>query len=219
MNRTKQNILARLKSAPVSAPIETALDYRPWGSQAPVSEQDKLERFIQCLSNNHAIVLCSPLKNLTRVLTQQLQEMNIATVALGTKGEFWDTFVEASSPYSIRYFDQEIEAWKQELFNNIDVSITHCIAGVADTGALVLAPDQNEPRSLSLVPPRHIAVIKQSTLHCHFPQVIQHQGWAEGLPTNALLISGPSKTADIQQTLAYGAHGPRELTVIVITDI
>ncbi|MEI8631512.1 LUD domain-containing protein [Vibrio sp. PP-XX7] len=38
------------------------------------------------------------------------------------------------------------------------------------------------------------------------------------MPTNAVLISGPSKTADIQQTLAYGAHGPSELIVIVLTD-
>ena len=36
------------------------------------------------------------------------------------------------------------------------------------------------------------------------------------LPTNALLVSGPSKTADIQQTLAYGAHGPRELIVLIV---
>jgi L-lactate dehydrogenase complex protein LldG len=39
--------------------------------------------------------------------------------------------------------------------------------------------------------------------------------WAEAMPTNALVISGPSKTADIQQTLAYGAHGPRELIVLL----
>ena len=44
------------------------------------------------------------------------------------------------------------------------------------------------------------------------------QGWAGGLPTNALLVSGPSKTADIQQTLAYGAHGPKELLVLILQD-
>jgi L-lactate utilization protein LutB len=38
---------------------------------------------------------------------------------------------------------------------------------------------------------------------------------AKGLPTNALLVSGPSKTADIQVTLAYGAHGPKELVVLL----
>ncbi|WP_278366532.1 LUD domain-containing protein, partial [Marinobacter salarius] len=42
------------------------------------------------------------------------------------------------------------------------------------------------------------------------------QNWAAGMPTNALLVSGPSKTADIEQTLAYGVHGPKELIVLVI---
>ena len=41
------------------------------------------------------------------------------------------------------------------------------------------------------------------------------QRWAEAMPTNALLISGPSKSADIEQTLAYGVHGPKELIVLV----
>ena len=39
--------------------------------------------------------------------------------------------------------------------------------------------------------------------------------WAAGMPTNVVVISGPSKTADIQQVLAYGAHGPREVIVLL----
>jgi uncharacterized protein NMB1437 len=38
----------------------------------------------------------------------------------------------------------------------------------------------------------------------------------KGMPTNVILISGPSKTADIQLTLAYGAHGPRDLVVLAV---
>ena len=49
-------------------------------------------------------------------------------------------------------------------------------------------------------------------------EAMHTQRWSEGLPTNALLISGPSKTADIQQTLAYGAHGPKELIVLILQD-
>ncbi|NCS61823.1 MAG: lactate utilization protein C, partial [Rhodoferax sp.] len=41
------------------------------------------------------------------------------------------------------------------------------------------------------------------------------ESWSAGMPTNALLVCGPSKTADIQQTLAYGAHGPKELVVLL----
>jgi L-lactate dehydrogenase complex protein LldG len=45
---------------------------------------------------------------------------------------------------------------------------------------------------------------------------MREQGWAQAMPTNALLISGPSKTADIEQTLAYGVHGPKRLIVLVV---
>ncbi|MCW8891142.1 MAG: lactate utilization protein, partial [Sedimenticola sp.] len=45
---------------------------------------------------------------------------------------------------------------------------------------------------------------------------IANEKWQEGMPTNALLISGPSKSADIEQTLAYGVHGPVELIVLLI---
>jgi len=46
--------------------------------------------------------------------------------------------------------------------------------------------------------------------------LIRAQGWAERMPTNVVLVSGPSKTADIEQTLAYGVHGPKELIVLVV---
>ena len=52
-------------------------------------------------------------------------------------------------------------------------------------------------------------------VNCVFDAMTEAR-WAAGLPTNALLVSGPSKTADIQQTLAYGAHGPKELIVLMV---
>lgn len=80
---------------------------------------------------------------------------------------------------------------------------------------VLLAPNTAH-RAMSLVPPVHIALFDASRLYENFYQAVSTEGWANGLPTNSLLISGPSKTADIQQTLAYGAHGPRELIVLAI---
>jgi L-lactate dehydrogenase complex protein LldG len=71
---------------------------------------------------------------------------------------------------------------------------------------------------MSLVPPVHFALLKASEIRDNFYQVQQEFEWAKGMPTNALLVSGPSKTADIEQVLAYGAHGPKDLVVLILED-
>jgi L-lactate dehydrogenase complex protein LldG len=116
----------------------------------------------------------------------------------------------------LRRYDQEIETWKPELFGEVDAAITGTRCGIAETGSLVLWPEAAEPRLMSLVPPVHIALLEAEKLHETFAQVIEAENWSAGMPTNALLISGPSKTADIEQTLAYGIHGPRELITLIL---
>ena len=71
---------------------------------------------------------------------------------------------------------------------------------------------------MSLVPPIHFALLDAGKLYDTLFEAMVEQGWSDALPTNALLVSGPSKTADIQVTLAYGAHGPKELIVLLLVD-
>ncbi|MBD3655077.1 MULTISPECIES: LutC/YkgG family protein [Marinobacter] len=113
-------------------------------------------------------------------------------------------------------YDEPVSSWQPTLFNEVDAAITSTRGGIAETGSLILWPTVAEPRLMSLVPPIHIAVLQASELYATFHQAMLAQNWAAGMPTNALLISGPSKTADIEQTLAYGVHGPKELIVLVI---
>jgi L-lactate dehydrogenase complex protein LldG len=115
----------------------------------------------------------------------------------------------------LRSFDRPLEQWKDEMFNGIEAAFTGSRAGIAETGTLVVWPDAREPRTMSLVPPVHYVLFDAARLYQNFHRAMTEEGWRNGLPTNSLLISGPSKTADIQQTLAYGAHGPRELIVLV----
>ncbi|HLN25057.1 MAG TPA: lactate utilization protein [Patescibacteria group bacterium] len=113
-------------------------------------------------------------------------------------------------------YDKAMNDWKPELFATQGAGITATRGGIAETGSLILWTDADQPRTLSLVPPVHIAVLDVNQLHDTMWQAMQDQGWAAELPTNLLLVSGPSKTADIEQTLAYGVHGPKRLLVVLV---
>ena len=113
-------------------------------------------------------------------------------------------------------YQEDIEQFKERLFE-IDAGITSTIGGIAETGALILWPTAKEPRLMSLVPPIHIAVLEAEKIHNTFCEVIQKENWPGNMPTNVVLISGPSKTADIELTLAFGVHGPKELIVLILT--
>jgi L-lactate dehydrogenase complex protein LldG len=102
---------------------------------------------------------------------------------------------------------------KRTLFEDVDAGFTTTRGGIAETGGLILWPSPEEPRLLSLVPPVHLALLDTGEIFNTFREALQNQGWASEMPPNALLVSGPSKTADIEQTLAYGVHGPRRLVV------
>ena len=113
-------------------------------------------------------------------------------------------------------YEGNIEAFKENLFQ-VDAAITSTGGGIAETGAIILWPDKKEPRLMSLVPPIHIAVLEADKIYNTFGEVMQAQKWPEKMPTNAVLISGPSKTADIELTLAFGVHGPKELIVLILS--
>lgn len=112
-------------------------------------------------------------------------------------------------------YDKPINSWQDLLFDGVDSALTLARGAVAETGSLILWPTPDEPRLMSLVPSTHFVLLDVDTIHADFYSVMTAEGWSKGMPTNALLICGPSKTADIQQTLAYGAHGPKELVVLL----
>ena len=112
-------------------------------------------------------------------------------------------------------YEGAIEEFKDRLFQ-IDAAITSTQGGIAETGAIILWPDRKEPRLMSLVPPIHIAVLAAEKIYTTFSEAIETENWPDKMPTNVVLISGPSKTADIELTLAFGVHGPKELIVFIL---
>jgi L-lactate dehydrogenase complex protein LldG len=96
--------------------------------------------------------------------------------------------------------------------------LTTTIGGIADPGAIILWPSASEPRLMSLVPHIHIAVLEADKIYASPAEAIRELKWSQRVPTNALLISGPSKTADIEFILTFGVHGPKELVLLIIDE-
>ena len=99
------------------------------------------------------------------------------------------------------------------------VSVSHAMAGVAETGTLVLVSGKDNPTTLNFLPDNHIVVLDAADLAGDLETVFARlrEKFGEGvLPRVVNMITGPSRSADIEQTLILGAHGPRRLHVIVV---
>lgn len=105
-----------------------------------------------------------------------------------------------------------------------DVGLTGVDAAVAETGSLVLLSGHGRPRSTSLLPPVHVAVFDAGVLVESLAQLGAYLDWwqgPEGPPWRGgavNVITGPSRTADIELTLTRGVHGPRELHAIFVEE-
>lgn len=71
----------------------------------------------------------------------------------------------------------EVDGWKEELFFDIDAAITSTRSSIAEVGAMILWPTPEEPRTFSLVPPVHIAVVEADKLHNTFSDAIANEKW------------------------------------------
>lgn len=212
MSNARKNILQRLNQNPLMNP-ETVPLFVPrhyW------DQEQRIKQFTQHIEAVHGEVFCVAQKNWQQQLFSIIQKKAISYLLLSDKTEIAEEIID-SKPYSLELLDyhQAMESWKSEFFNKVDAGLTTTIGAIAETGSLMLWPGIEEPRLISLVPPVHIAIVDADKIYDTFAQAVQEQGWAKQMPGNALLISGPSKTADIEQVLAYGVHGPKELIVII----
>lgn len=102
---------------------------------------------------------------------------------------------------------------------NDQVAVSHAIAGVAESGTLVLTSGPENPTTLNFLPEVHIVVVKGDDIIGDYEtawdtmRVLYGRG---SMPRTVNFITGPSRSADIEQTLILGAHGPRRLHIVVV---
>jgi L-lactate dehydrogenase complex protein LldG len=92
--------------------------------------------------------------------------------------------------------------------------VSEALYGLADTGSVVLAASPAEPRARSLLPDVHISLLHTDRILPGLDELFARLG-AE-LPSALAIVTGPSRSADIEQQLAVGVHGPGEVHVVLV---
>jgi L-lactate dehydrogenase complex protein LldG len=222
----RERMLGRLRAAApatvatTTAEIDNRIDAHYAGRQPTAPTLDERVASMQAaLEASHAEVWRTTASAWPALLADKLAQAGVRRLLLAPS-QAAGAALKQALPQHIEAigYDRPIEQWKAELFNTVDAGFTVARSGIAATGTLILAPDTASPRTVSLVPPLHVALVYASTLHPDLHSAARTERWRDGMPTNLVMVSGPSKTSDIQQTLAYGAHGPRQLWVVIVDD-
>ncbi|MDT3311533.1 lactate utilization protein [Pseudomonas sp. rhizo66] len=219
----KQNILGKLrKSLTGTTPITDNFDVDLVTQPYTYSAEQRIPQLRKLMEAVHTEIHLTSDAEWPALLAQLLRDRQLPSLLIAPTTAHGQKITQhwANNPDlpTLKSYDRPMEEWKAELFNDTPASLTGTLGAIAATGSLILWPTREEPRLMSLVPPVHFALLKASEIRDNFYQVQEEFEWAQGMPTNALLVSGPSKTADIEQVLAYGAHGPKDLVVLILED-
>jgi L-lactate dehydrogenase complex protein LldG len=217
----RDKILSRIRSAqgrPVTAKdreeelSQSYISLKPPGPQPPI-QGSLVEQFVaQSERLSATVAKVSSMAQVPKAVAHYLNERGLATEAVIWKSLAkldWQgagVSVEARAPYR--------DDPKPDL-----VGVTGCFAAIAETGTLAMLSGPDTPASMALLPETHIAVVPESRILAHMEEVFALLRHERGEPPRALnFISGPSRTADIEQTLVIGAHGPYRVHLILLAN-
>jgi L-lactate dehydrogenase complex protein LldG len=201
----KEVELAHAQSTPLAAvrPIETD----------PASLVDVFKRSLEAV-DGHCVVVQNEqgvVDALTKIISQLQQTKLLARrIAISDSAEV-ERLVQMTD---LEVEELGIAPSASEVFR-FDVGISEAQLGIAETGTLLLDSSRERHRLVSLVPPVHIAIIKATQIVGTLGEALASLRREEKVSPIVTLVTGPSRTADIELTLAIGVHGPQELFVII----
>jgi L-lactate dehydrogenase complex protein LldG len=200
-NSARESILGSIRThLAASAPfdVEEQVVY----AEIPVilSNSDPIDRFKESVESvaGHCIITT----DVANVLKQILADLNARRIAISDKLS------------DLEIGEVSIAPDAHDIFR-FDVGISTAQAAIAETGTLVLDSSCERHRLVSLVPPVHIAIVNASSICETLSDALELLRNDKEISPAVTFITGPSRTADIELTLAIGVHGPRELFVIV----
>lgn len=181
------------------------------------SKEKKIETLKAHLESARSEVILTSRRSKLQTLANLIERKKLQSLLYSSQVDLGKEILNHPNPgFSdiLREYSGNEEVDRSLLFE-VDASVTTAKGAIAENGAIILWPDKNEPRMMSLVPPVHIIMLDVEQIFESFGQAIQEGNWSPKMPTNAVLVSGPSRTADIELILAFGVHGPKEVIVVI----
>jgi L-lactate dehydrogenase complex protein LldG len=207
------------------------------------SKENILQKIRQALATPTEKVVPKPDFS-TSIYTSTQEETSVlfAETFIKTKGDFIyceddQQFIDKLSVLLVKKNIHELYAWESPLkkllqensvsfksddtkFLGAEAGLTLCECLIARTGSIVVSSKQVAGRRLGIYPPVHIVVAYTSQLVTDIIDALKfmENKYGQKMPSMINMITGPSRTADIEKTLVLGAHGPRELLLFLIED-
>ena len=223
-NETRRALLAAIRAhLAASAPFDAVHDehralheVQPRENSAPALADEQtsvVERFQEALESvaGHCVLARDEMEA-AHVVHGIIAQLNARRVAVSNAPLVQRVIAQIKS--DAEWLEN---ASAKELFD-CDAGVTSAQWAIAETGTLVLESDEERHRLASLVPPVHIAILEAAQIRQTLGEILQALGekGRDRLSRTVTFITGPSRTSDIELTLAIGVHGPRELHVIIL---
>lgn len=213
MSDARQRVLSRVASA--------------LGREGSITSTDTLpEDITKRLSSAHRHTLPALGDDLVARAIEQMEGVLISVVRLQTRDDiteavrFWCESEGLDGPLSVAPALAGLD-WPEDTHTGpatgVEMtSVTPCAAAVAETGSLAFFSGGKTPATLNFLPENHIVVLHENQIVSHVDDVFPALRSHSPLPRALNFVTGPSRTADIEQTLEIGAHGPRRMHVLLL---
>jgi len=210
----RENILARIRARQGKPPVQTAaereavrshLQAHP-GSPRPRMEWDPVVRFRErALGLASTVDEVAALEDVPAAVSRYLEASGLPRAAV-----CWQELM------ALDWSGAGIRVEARAARDTDLVGITGAFCAIAETGTLMTMSGRDTPAAVSLLPETHVAVVRKSRIVRGMEEAWQLARAELGrLPRAVTFISGPSRTADIEQTVTLGAHGPYRVHVIL----
>lgn len=196
------------------APRAAAVAARQWLPPVGNLAEEQLDLFARNAAELKAMFhVCSSMEEAKRLLNELAAAHQWRRVASHGAG----LAHEAAAALELPLLNTD-EGYDVHEMESCDAGISECDALIAQTGSVLLTSTSGGGRALSVLPPHHVVIAKRDQLVADLPAAYEllHQRYDGAWPSFTTLITGPSRTGDIERILVLGAHGPKKLAIFLV---